>query len=100
VFINLYLGNIIAVSLHNIAILKNCDFFFSYFCNTHIVCSPWGPQAPNKTSSLFMETNGNYSSHKQTSLNSRDDDGDGAISGDFSYSVSAKKEGEPNYCQE
>jgi hypothetical protein len=83
--------------LHNIEIFKYCNFFFSYFCNTHVVCSPWGPQAPEKTSSLLVDTNGHYSSDKQTSLISRDD-GEEAISGDISCSVSAKKEGESDYC--
>jgi hypothetical protein len=46
-----------------------------------------------------VETNGNYSSDKQTSLNSGDDNGDEAISGDFIYNVSAKKEGESYHCQ-
>jgi hypothetical protein len=40
-----------------------------------------------------VETNGNYSSDKQTSLNGGDDDGEEAISADFSYSVCAKKDG-------
>jgi hypothetical protein len=80
--------------LNNIEIFKYCNLFFSYFCNTHVVCSPWGPQAPEKTSSLLVETNAHYSSDKQASLNSRDDDGEEAKSGDFSCSVSAKKEGE------
>jgi len=84
--------------LHNIEIFKYYNFFFSYFCNTHVVCSPWGPQAPEKTSSLLLDTNGHYSSDKQTSLNSRDDDGEEAVSGDISCSLSAKKEGESDYC--
>jgi hypothetical protein len=79
--------------LHNIEIFKYYNLFFSYFCNTHVVCSPWAQQAPEK-SSLLMEPNGHYTSDKQTSLNSRDGDGEKAISGDTSCSVSAKKEGE------
>jgi len=45
-----------------------------------------------------VDTNGHYSSDKQTSLNNRDDDGEEAISGDINCSVSAKKEGESDYC--
>jgi hypothetical protein len=95
VFVILNFGN--AVSLRNIEIFKYYNFFFSYFCNTHVVCSPWAQQAPEKTS-LLVETNGHYCSDKQISLNNRDGDGEKAISGDISCSVSATKEGESNYC--
>jgi hypothetical protein len=44
-----------------------------------------------------VDTNGLYSSDKQTLLNSRDDDGEEAVSRDISCSVSVKKEGESHY---
>jgi hypothetical protein len=73
-------------------------FLFSYFCNAHIVSSPWGPQLANKTSALFVETSGSYTSRKETSLDNSDHGQEG-IFGDHSY-MSANKEGWCNHVQE
>ncbi|XP_021931134.1 protein aurora borealis isoform X2 [Zootermopsis nevadensis] len=72
--------------------LKAQEAIDHYFCNHHIVCSPWGPQVPPKTSSLFVEINDNSSADKQTSLNRSEGDGEEDISGNFSCNVSTKKE--------
>lgn len=82
---------------HNIIVLRYY-FLFSYFCNAHIVSSPWGPQVPNNTSTLFVETSDSYSSHKETSLDNTND-GKEALFGDLSY-MSANKEGWCNHIQE
>ncbi|XP_069674726.1 uncharacterized protein bora [Periplaneta americana] len=43
-----------------------------YFCNTHVVCSPWGPQLQNKEPTSFVDTN-NIADMQTTSSNSESD---------------------------
>jgi hypothetical protein len=46
-----------------------------------------------------VETNNSYSADKQALLNSSEDGEQEAVTGDFSYSMSAKKDGWSNYWQ-